>query len=150
MPIILPVSMSTKKFDKWRSPIPRMYWQMHKQACELAKCDLRIKNASGETASCKKARLSIKRTGTILDSWRSKVCLKVSDNGLVSWISLLTENQINARNFSNRYDQTIVCYYKAWRILYLTTFFIRIKSIVVWTKLTLLFEWFAEKYFLNI
>lgn len=144
MPIILPVSMSTKKFDKWRSPIPRMYWQMHKQACELAKCDLRIKNASGETASCKKARLSIKRTGTILDSWRSKVCLKVSDNGLVSWISLLTENQINARNFSNRPDYSMLLQ-SVTNIVYLTTFFIRMKSIVVWTKLTLLFEWFAAK-----
>lgn len=61
IPIIPPVSISTIKFDKWRSPIPKMYWQMDKHACVRAKCDLKVRKASGEAESCIKARLWNKR-----------------------------------------------------------------------------------------
>ena len=43
MPTIPPVCMSTMKFDRWRSPIPRTYWQMDRHACVLMKWERRVK-----------------------------------------------------------------------------------------------------------
>lgn len=58
MPTSMPLCMLTIKLDRWRSPMPRMYWQMLMVAVERKKSARVVRKASGEAENACSPRRS--------------------------------------------------------------------------------------------
>ena len=128
MPIIPPVSMSTIKFDKWRSPIPKMYWQTDKHACVLAKCDLKVRNASGEAESCRKARLW-KTRHRKTDKYCSNRESRANDKQL--WGDGFSDSPTHLKNILPVFNQTYIHNFRPRDFLLLISYWL----ITWWAKL---------------